>query len=64
MLESGLDWEIGDQIVIAPTNYRTMDTDVLTISDITDDGDNTLITVETAVQGYHFGALESTASTY
>lgn len=57
-VDAGLGWLPGEQVVLAPTNMRTLDTDICTIASYED---NTgWLTCEDALMGYHFGADEST----
>ena len=48
--------------MVAPTNMRTLDTDIFTISSY--DSGTGEVTVTTAATGYHFGAASSTAPEY
>lgn len=61
-VDAGLGWLPGEQVVLAPTNMRTLDTDICTIRSYED---NTgMLTCEAALMGYHFGADESTEGEY
>jgi len=62
IVPAGLDWQIGEQIVIAPTNMRTMDTDICTITDY-NIGTGRL-TCEETIMGYHYGDDQSTAADF
>ncbi len=59
-VESGLDWQVGEKIVIAPSNMRTMDTDICEIQSIS----GNTITCTSALEGYHFGDSSSTETDY
>ena len=61
-LATGLDFVAGDKIVIAPTNMRTMDTDILEIA--TYDSSTGATTFTTATTGYHYGASSDTTTDY
>lgn len=54
----GLDWQADEQLVLAPTNMRTLDTDICTIREY-DVGSGMVVCKET-LQGFHFGADDST----
>ena len=58
VVEPFLDWQIGEMIVIAPTNMRTMDKDTCTIK--TYNPKTGELTCEDNLSGFHFGAQEST----
>ena len=61
-VDAGLDWQVGEQVVLAPTNMRTLDTDICTIRSY-NFGTGEL-TCEEALQGFHFGADFSTEDVY
>ena len=61
-VDAGLDWQVGEQVVLAPTNMRTLDTDICTIRSY-NFGTGEL-TCEEALQGFHFGADSSTEDVY
>ena len=59
-VETDLDWQVGEQLVFAPTNMRTLDTDICTIKsydDTTGQGE-----CEENFEGFHYGAEVSTLS--
>ena len=61
-VEPGLDWQVGEKIGIAATNMRTMDFDYCVIQSY--DIGTGKIECEDELDGYHFGAFESTVDDY
>lgn len=58
VVEQRLDWQVGEQLVFAPTNMRTIDTDICTIASYnpqTGEG-----SCEEKFEGFHFGDDSST----
>jgi hypothetical protein len=62
LVETGLDWEVGEKIGIAATNMRTMDFDECTIAAY--DSGTGWITCENELEGFHFGGSVSTFNDY
>jgi len=62
-VDAGLaDWLVGDRLWLAPTSYDAKASDYNTIKTI--DQNTGVITFENGLKHYHFGAADSTATTY
>jgi len=62
-LDAGLsDWLVGDKIWLAPTSYDALASDYNTIKAI--DQNTGVVTLETKLKHYHFGADRGTEGTY
>lgn len=58
--DGSLDWEIGDQIVIASSSYDYHEEDVRTITDINTNGDGTTtLTLDATLAYGHYGEIET-----
>lgn len=58
--DGALNWEVGDQIVIASSSRDYRDEEVRLITAISDQGDGTfLITLDAALQERHYGEIET-----
>lgn len=58
--DGALNWEVGDQIVIASSSYDYTEQEVRIIDSITDNGDGTsTITLNAALAHRHYGAIET-----
>lgn len=62
VVSKDLDWVAGEKVVIAPTNMRTMDTDICTIKSY--QPGSGVLECEEMLMGFHFGADESTEAKY
>ena len=54
LVDPNLDWQSGEQIVLAPTNMRTLDTEICTIKSYNSNSGE--VECEDALKGFHFGA--------
>ena len=61
-VEPGLDWQEDEQVVLAPTNMRTLDTDICTIRDYNIGSGE--VRCKESLQGFHFGSDDSTEETH
>lgn len=61
-VEPGLDWQVGETIGLAATNMRTMDFDYCVIQSY-NSGSGEIECVD-ELEGFHFGAFESTFDDY
>jgi uncharacterized protein YqfB (UPF0267 family) len=59
-VEDEVDWQVGDELYLAPTSFSANAGEYAVISAI----DATTITLETVTTNYHYGAAESTAVKY
>lgn len=57
-VEPNLDWQVGEKIVLAPTNMRTLDTDICEIESTLPAAGK--ITCKEPLEGFHYGSNEST----
>ena len=62
LLAADLDYEEGDELGLPATNVNVYDSETVTVSSY--DSTTGVITLNSAVQGYHFGAADSTAANY
>lgn len=58
----GLDYKTGDELGLPATNVNVYDSETVVVSSY--DDTTGVITLESAVQGYHFGAADSTGDDY
>ena len=61
-VDTNLDWAAGEKIVLAPTNMRTLDTDICEIESVVPAEGK--VTCKEPLTGYHFGAETSTSGVY
>jgi hypothetical protein len=54
-----LDWEVGDEIVIASSSYDYTDEEVRTINGVSVQGDQTVLTLNAPLAHRHYGQIES-----
>jgi len=62
LIDSGLDLVPGDRLALLPTSYAQDARDDVFVSSY--DSSTGLVTLNTSLNYYHFGAAESTASKY
>ena len=63
-MASGLDYQEGDQLGLPATNVNVYDSETVTVSSYDDTTGEGIITLTSALQGYHFGAATTTAGDY
>lgn len=59
-VEDEVDWNVGDEIYLAPTSYNSNSGEFAVIAAVS----TNTITLEAATTNYHYGAAESTAAKY
>lgn len=61
---TGLDYQAGDQLGLPATNVNVYDSETVTVASYAEVSGEGIITLTSALQGYHFGAATSTAADY
>ncbi|MEO2025088.1 MAG: G8 domain-containing protein [Fuerstiella sp.] len=54
-----LNWEVGDEIVVASSSYDYNDEEVRTITAVNNTGTETILTLDTALAHRHYGEIET-----